>query len=84
MNVHVHPRLPRSLANIYPNVESVGRMLGNRELLGTTKQLKDRDLLLGRHFEEVGHVAFWDYENVATTQGMVVRAHIGQFVLGQD
>ena len=82
--MHVHSRLPRSLPNIYPNVESVGRMLGKRELLSATKKLENRDLLLGRHFEEIGYVTFWNNENVATTQRMVVRTHIGEFVLGQD
>jgi hypothetical protein len=66
--MHMHSRLPRCLPNIYPDVESVGRVLGARELVSPTKKLKNRDLFLGCHFEEVGHVALRHYENVATTQ----------------
>ena len=84
VNVHVHPRLPRSLPNVYPDVESVGRVLGDGELMCPAQKLKNRELFLVRHFEEVGHVALRHYENVATTKRVVIRAHIGQCVFGQD
>ena len=83
MNMHMHPRLPRCLPNIYPDVEAVGRMLGMNELSCLAKKLNNRELFLECHFEEVRNVAFWNYEDMTTTQRMAVRAYIGQFVLGE-
>jgi hypothetical protein len=64
----MHSRLPRRLPDIYPDVVSVGRMLGMDALLGLAQKLDDSDLFLRRHIEEVSHVALRDYEHVATTQ----------------
>lgn len=80
----MHSRLPRCLPNIYADVESVGRVLRTRQLMGTTEKVKNRDLLLCGHFEEVSHVALRNDDDVTTTQRVAVRAHIGQFVLGQN
>jgi hypothetical protein len=66
--MHVHSRLPRRRADIDPDIESVGRMLGASESVSATKKLENRHLLLDRHFEEVRHVALGHNENVATTQ----------------
>lgn len=81
VNVHVHSRLPGGLPNIYPDVVTVGRVLGVHEGSRLTKKLENRDLLLWRQFEEVGHVALWNHEDVATAQRMVILTQIGQFVL---
>ena len=84
MNMHVHSRLPRRLADIYPDVVSVGRVLGVNQFLRPAKKVDNRELLLGRHFEEVGHMTLRNYEDVARTQGVAVQAHIRQFILRQD
>jgi hypothetical protein len=59
-------------------------MPGTCELVSLTEKFEDRNLFLRRHFEEVGHVAFRHYEDMTPTERMVVRAHIGQRVFGQD
>ena len=84
MDMDMHPRLPCGLSDIHPDVVSVGRMLGAYELVSPAKKLENRDLFLRCHFEEVRHVTLRNRYDVARTQRMVVRAHIGQFVLGQD
>jgi hypothetical protein len=54
------------------------------QFLRPAKKVDNRELLLGRHFEEVGHMTLRNYEDVARTQGVAVQAHIRQFILGQD
>lgn len=66
--MHVHSRLTRGLAHVDSDVVTVGRMLGTNEPLGLAKKLEYRDLFLGRHLKEVGHVAFRNDEDVTTTQ----------------
>jgi len=68
MNVHVHARLPRCLPNIYPDVESIGRMLCACAPARLSKQLENGKLFLGRHFEEISHVALRYNENVAPAE----------------
>jgi hypothetical protein len=82
--MHMHSRLACCLPDIYPDVVSVGRVLGIDTLPGIAQKLNNRGLFLGRHFEEVGHMAFRNHEDMTTTQRMIVRAHVGQLVLEQN
>src|SRR4029078_224201 len=84
MDMHMHSRLPRGLPDIHPDVVSVGRMRAPHELMGLAKKLENRGLLLRRHFEEVRDVTPRNRDDVARTQRMIVRTHVGQFVLEQD
>ena len=68
MNVHVHPRLPRRLANIYSDVESIGRMLGACEPVRLAKKLENGELFFRRHFEEIRHVSLRHNENVTAAE----------------
>jgi hypothetical protein len=83
VNMHVHSRLARRLTDIYPDVVSIGRVFGVDVSLCLAKKLDNRELFLGRHFEEVGYVALRNDEDMTTAERMAVRAHIRQVILGQ-
>jgi hypothetical protein len=79
--MHVHSRLPGRRADIHPDVVSVGRVLGMHKPPRIAKKFNNRDVFLGGHFKEVGHMALRNHKNVAAAQSVIVRAHIGKPIL---
>jgi hypothetical protein len=81
MNVHMRARLTGCCADIDSDVVAVRREHRLYVTLRLAKQLKNSDLLFGRHVVEARNVALGYDEDVTTAQRMVVVAHICQSIL---
>ena len=57
MNVYVHSRLATRHTDVDPNVVAVRREGALYVALSFPKELKDRDLLVVRHVEEISNMA---------------------------
>ena len=78
MHVDMHAGLPAGFSDVHTDVVAIRRVLFLDQALGLIQQRKHGGLLVRGHLEEAGHMAPGNDQHVATAEGIVVVAHVGE------
>ncbi|SVC28359.1 uncharacterized protein METZ01_LOCUS281213, partial [marine metagenome] len=84
MHVQMGHGLTCRLANIDPNIESQGIILGLDLILYGIDNLKELGLLLWCGFEPASHVAVRDDQSVSVRHGVLIPNSSDEFTLEED